>query len=53
MIWSPIALGEVSELVYGRALRGYVDDQDNEHSVRVFGTNGPIGWAKAPLISQQ
>lgn len=52
MIWSPIALGEVSELVYGRALRGYVDDQDNEHSVRVFGTNGPIGWAKAPLTDQ-
>lgn len=52
MSWPRIRLGEVSELVYGKGLRDYKDEQDDEHPARVFGTNGPIGWAKQSLIEQ-
>ena len=31
---------------YGRALRGY---SDSSGAVRVFGTNGPVGWTDNPL----
>src|SRR6266487_799569 len=33
--------GEIASLEYGKALRGY---QNQEGSVQVFGTNGPVGW---------
>jgi type I restriction enzyme, S subunit len=49
MSWSSATLGEVSQLVYGKALQGYTADPGNQFSARVFGTNGPIGWAKAAL----
>jgi len=39
--WRRCAWGDISKLSYGRALRGY-DAQSGR--VRVFGTNGPIGW---------
>ena len=52
MNWSQVALGDVSELVYGKTLRGYVENQDSECAVRVFGTNGPIGWCKTPLTNE-
>lgn len=35
--------GDIAQLVYGKALRGY--DQNNQRPVRVYGTNGPIGYA--------
>jgi type I restriction enzyme S subunit len=34
--------GEISTLVYGKALKNY--DQDSSRPVRVFGTNGAIGY---------
>ena len=49
MTWPAVSLGEISELVYGKALRGYVQERDDEHFTRVFGTNGPIGWTKSVL----
>lgn len=52
MNWSQVALGDVSELVYGKTLRGYVEIKDSENTVRVFGTNGPIGWCKSPLTDE-
>jgi type I restriction enzyme S subunit len=47
--WAEVGLGEVSKLSYGKALQGYVPDQDTDHAVQVFGTNGPIGWATNAL----
>lgn len=49
MSWAEVSLGEVSKLSYGKALQGYVADQDADHAVQVFGTNGPIGWARNAL----
>lgn len=39
--WKPLAWGDVSDLRYGKALRGY---KDSDGSTQVFGTNGPIGY---------
>lgn len=50
MTWTRVKLGEISKLAYGKALQGYVAEEDSEHAVRVFGTNGQIGWAKSALI---
>lgn len=49
MTWPTATLGDVSELHYGRALEGYHSEPDGESVARVFGTNGPIGWAKSAL----
>lgn len=39
--WNKHLWGDLAVLEYGRSLRGYRDGTGN---VRVFGTNGPIGW---------
>ena len=39
--WREVRWGDLATLEYGRALRGYGSAQG---PVRVFGTNGPIGW---------
>jgi type I restriction enzyme S subunit len=49
VIWSKVKLGEVCKLHYGKSLTEYQDLATEEHGVRVFGTNGPIGWTKAAL----
>ncbi len=41
--------GDICTLEYGKALRGYPEESSEEYRYRVFGTNGPIGWAKVPL----
>src|SRR5687767_11989289 len=45
-------LGEICELHYGKSLGDYHSSSSDEFSVRVFGTNGPIGWCKTPLFDQ-
>lgn len=44
--WRSSTWGEEISLEYGKALRGY-EDATGEY--RVFGSNGPIGWATEPL----
>jgi len=46
--WRSSTWGEEISLEYGKALRGY-DVANGEY--RVFGSNGPIGWAAQPLAS--
>ena len=47
-----VKLGQVCQLHYGKALQGYQDNDPAESPVRVYGTNGPIGWTKTALIEQ-
>jgi type I restriction enzyme S subunit len=42
----PTTWGSIAELVYGKALN--TDYRSDEGDVRVFGTNGPIGWTDVP-----
>lgn len=44
--WRHSTWGKEVTLEYGKALRDYSDTVGN---VRVFGTNGPIGWTDTPL----
>ncbi|WP_353268069.1 restriction endonuclease subunit S [Gemmatimonas sp.] len=44
--WRSSTWGEEVTLEYGRALRDY---SEVGGAVRVFGTNGPIGWTDTPL----
>lgn len=44
--WERTTWGAVSDLRYGKSLSGY---RDGGGCVRVFGTNGPVGWTKQPL----
>ena len=44
--WRNSTWGEEVTLEYGKALRDY---SKVEGTVRVFGTNGPIGWTETPL----
>jgi len=44
--WRNSTWGDEIALEYGKALRGY---SDQVGAVRVFGTNGPIGWTDVPL----
>ena len=44
--WRQSTWGDEVTLEYGKALRGYSDTAGN---VRVFGTNGPVGWTDTPL----
>ncbi|CAJ8398630.1 type I restriction enzyme specificity protein [Burkholderia pseudomallei] len=44
--WRRSTWGQEISLEYGKALRGYTSAGG---SVRVFGTNGPVGWTDAPL----
>lgn len=44
--WRHSTWGEEITLEYGKALRGY---SEARRAVRVFGTNGPVGWTDKPL----
>lgn len=44
--WRASTWGEEISLEYGKALRGH---DDSRGRYRVFGSNGPIGWASEPL----
>jgi type I restriction enzyme S subunit len=44
-----VTWGEVSQLRYGKALKGY---KDGNGSTRVFGTNGPIGYTGEGPLAQ-
>ena len=44
--WRQSTWGDEISLEYGKAIRGY---QDAVAPYRVFGSNGPIGWAERPL----
>lgn len=47
-MWPRTTWGAVSDLKYGKALRGYSADGG---TVEVFGTNGPIGWTGESLAN--
>ncbi len=44
--WRPSTWGNEISLEYGKAIRGY---RDTVAPFRVYGTNGPVGWAETPL----
>lgn len=44
--WRVSTWGDEVTLEYGKGIRGYADA---DGSVRVFGTNGPVGWTDKPL----
>jgi type I restriction enzyme S subunit len=44
--WQPYTWEEIVSLEYGKALRGYADAKGD---VRVFGSNGPVGWTDKAL----
>lgn len=44
--------GDVCRLHYGKALRDYTEQPSDDRRVRVYGTNGPIGWATQALFPQ-
>lgn len=44
--WEVRQWKDLTTLAYGKGLKGY---RDNEGSVEVFGTNGPIGWTTKAL----
>ena len=52
MSWTTVKLGQILKLHYGKSLSGYPTEKSDENNVRVFGTNGPIGWTKTALTDQ-
>jgi len=46
--WRVAALGELLELAYGRALK---DENRNLGTIRVFGSNGQVGWHNEKLAN--
>ena len=44
--WREVTWGDIVRLEYGRSLRGY---ENATGQFRVYGTNGPIGWANTAL----
>jgi type I restriction enzyme S subunit len=48
--WQLTTWGEIAELEYGRALRGY---QESNGTICVYGTNGPIGWTDTAMCSSE
>jgi len=44
--WEALKWGDIACLHYGKSLKGYKESTGN---VRVFGTNGPIGWCNEPI----
>jgi type I restriction enzyme S subunit len=50
--WTAVKLGQISQLHYGKSLSGYSAEATDECRIRVFGTNGPIGWTKTALTEQ-
>lgn len=45
-MWRKAKWGDEISLEYGKGIRGYADVTG---SVRVYGTNGPVGWTSEPL----
>jgi type I restriction enzyme S subunit len=41
--------GDVCHLYYGKALRDYPEEPSETEPIRVYGTNGAIGWTTEPL----
>ncbi|MFI2131884.1 restriction endonuclease subunit S [Lysinibacillus fusiformis] len=41
--WKTLKWGDIADLRYGKALKGY---KEKKTGVRVFGTNGPIGYTE-------
>jgi type I restriction enzyme S subunit len=46
--WRPSTWGDEVSLEYGKALRGY---ESASGPVRVFGSNGPVGWTNKALAN--
>lgn len=46
--WRPSTWGDEINLEYGKALRGY---ESGRGPVRVFGSNGPVGWTDKALAT--
>lgn len=46
--WGDAQWGDLATLEYGRTLRSY---RESPGDVRVYGTNGPIGWHSEPICS--
>lgn len=44
--WLSTTWGELVELKYGKALKGY---KESTGEFPVYGTNGPVGWCEKPL----
>lgn len=44
--WLETTWGDIAELKYGKAMKGYTDQPN---VARVYGTNGPIGWHDTAL----
>ncbi len=44
--WRIERWGNIATLEYGKSLKGY---RDSDGHIRVWGTNGPIGWHTLPL----
>src|ERR1044071_4444518 len=44
--WRLSTWGNEISLEYGKGIRGYADSTG---PIRVFGTNGPVGWTSEPL----
>lgn len=49
--WPRVALGEVLELKYGKALKA--DERDETGSAAVFGSSGQVGWHSASLTENE
>ena len=47
--WITTTWGDVATLRYGKSLRDYKNGVGN---VRVFGTNGPVGWTEGPPLAE-
>jgi type I restriction enzyme S subunit len=46
--WRRSTWGDEISLEYGKGIRGYADGKG---PIRVFGTNGPVGWTDQPLAN--
>ena len=46
--WRPSTWGDEISLEYGKGIRGYAEGTG---PIRVFGTNGPVGWTDQPLAN--
>ncbi len=46
--WRSSTWGDEISLEYGKGIRGYANGTG---PIRVFGTNGPVGWTDTPLAS--
>ena len=47
--WLETKWGALATVEYGKSLRDYDEIPSERKPIRVFGTNGPIGWHSSPL----